>query len=113
MSLLMENRDYVRRGDTVTTVSGGESVVNEVLFRLTARRGSFPLMPGLGSRLYLLSREKPADRPVLARRYAEEALAELSDLTVRKTHVTRSGDRLWVEVELEWRGELLTVDCEV
>ena len=113
MGLLMEHRDYVKAGGTVAGVSGGEGLINEVLFRLTARRGSCPLMPGLGSRLYLLSREKPSDWQVLARRYAEEALAELSGLTVLKANVTRSGDRLWVTVDLEWRGELLSVECEV
>lgn len=113
MSLLMEHRDYVKVGGAVAGVSGGEAVVNEVLFRLTARRGSYPLMPQLGSRLYLLSREKPSDWQVLARRYAEEALAELSDLTVKKANVTQSGGRLWVEVDLEWRGEPLSVECEV
>lgn len=113
MSLLMENKDYVKSGGTVTGVSGGEGLINEVLFRLTAKRGSYPLMPGLGSRLYLLSREKPSDWQVLARQYAAEALAELSDLTVLKADVTQTGDHLWVTVELEWQGELLSVECEV
>lgn len=113
MSLLMEHRDYVKAGGSVTDLSGGEAVVNEVLFRLTVRRGSYPLMPDLGSRLYLLSREKPSAWQVLARRYAEEALAELSDLTVKKAAVTQNGSRLWVAVDLEWRGEPLSVECEV
>ena len=113
MSLLMEQKDYVKAGGGVTSVSGGEALVNEVLFRLTARRGSLPLMPELGSRLYLLSREKPSGRQMLARRYAEEALAELSDLTVKGAAVAQKDSRLWVTVELEWHGEPLSVECEV
>ena len=113
MGLRMENRDYVARGDTVEAVSGGEGLVNEVLFRLTARRDSCPLLPGLGSRLYLLAGEKPSARPMLARQYAAEALAELSGLQVTGAGVEQSGDRLLVTVELEWQGELLRVECEV
>lgn len=113
MGLLIKDRDYVKAGDSVTSVSGGEGLVNEVLFRLTARRGSYPLMPELGSRLYLLRREKPSDWQSLACQYAAEALKELSDLTVLRAGVTRSDDGLWVTVELEWRGELLSVECEV
>ena len=113
MGLLIEDRDYVKAGDSVASVSGGEGLVNEVLFRLTARRGSCPLLPELGSRLYLLQREKPSDWQSLACQYAAEALAELSDLTVTQARVTRGDSGLWVAVDLEWRGELLSVECEV
>jgi len=113
MGLLMKQRDYVADGDSVAAVSGGEGLLNEALFRLTAKRGSYPLMPELGSRLYLLKREKPLDRQSLACQYAAEALAELSDLTVVRADVTQTGDRLLVTVELEWQGDLLWVECEV
>lgn len=113
MGLLMEHKDYVAKGDSVAAVSGGEGLVNEVLFRLTAKRGSFPLMPELGSRLYLLAGEKPSHRQALARQYAAEALAELSDLRVVAAAVEQRADTLLVTVELEWQGELLWVECEV
>ena len=52
MSLLLRNRDYARDGNGgVTVVSGGEALLNEARFRLTARRGSFPFLPRLGSRM--------------------------------------------------------------
>ena len=55
---------------------GEEEVLERVLFQLTARRGSFPLLPQVGSRLSLLCREKPAARAALAAGYAAEALAD-------------------------------------
>lgn len=113
MGLLIENRDYVPAGDSVASVNGGEGLVNEVLFRLSAKRGSYPLMPSLGSRLYLLRREKPSDRQSLARQYAAEALAQLKDVTVIQANTVQDGDRLWATVELEWQGDLLSVECEV
>lgn len=112
MSLLLKNRDYTAddRG-SVTAVSGGEDVLNEVLFRLSARRGAFPLMPELGSRLYLLRNEKPSERAALAAQYAAEALADL-DVTVTGAGVTAAGDALEIRVDLTWQGEALTVELE-
>ena len=61
MSLLLTNRDYAADGNGgVAAVRDGEELVGEVLFRLTARRGSFPFLPGLGSRMHQLRREKPS-----------------------------------------------------
>ncbi len=61
---------------------GGEEVLERVLFQLTARRGSFPLLPQVGSSAYLLGREKPAARGTVGAGYAAEALAEVPDLQV-------------------------------
>ena len=113
MAVLMKNRDYAAAGDSVASVSGGEALVNEVLFRLTAKRGSYPLMPELGSCLYLLRREKPTARKSLACQYAAQALEGLNDLRVVGADVTETGDCLLVTVELEWQGDLLLVECEV
>ncbi len=50
--------DYIPDGmGGLTVLSGGEEVLARVLYRLTARRGGLPFLPGLGSRLYLLGRE--------------------------------------------------------
>ena len=45
--------------------TGGAGVLERVLFLLTARRGGFPLLPEVGSRLYLLSRARPSARGAL------------------------------------------------
>ena len=55
--------------------TGGAGVLERVLFLLTARRGGFPLLPEVGSRLYLLSRARPSARGALGASYAAEALA--------------------------------------
>ena len=114
MELKCVNGDYVPDGKGgVCRLTGEEEALGRVLFRLTAKRGSFPLMPELGSRLYLLAGEKPSHRQALARQYAAEALAELSDLRVVAAAVEQRADTLLVTVELEWQGELLWVECEV
>ena len=73
--------------------------------------GSFPILPELGSRLYLLGREKPADRTAAARQYAQEALAELP-VTVEDAQVRWTGDGLCL-VQVALRGEEGTANLEV
>lgn len=113
MSLLLKDRDYVADGSGgVTVLTGAEALLGEVLFRLTARRGSFPFLPRLGSRMYQLLREKPSARTSLARQYAAEALADLTDLTVTGAEAAQEGDKLYVTVALVWKGTPLTVTSQ-
>ena len=113
MSILLKNGDYVPdETGSVLSVSGSEAVICDVLFRLSARRGGFPLLPELGSRLYSLRNEKPSARGALARQYAVEALSDLSDVTVADVGVTPAGGRLHIRVELLWQGRPLTVELE-
>ena len=103
MSLLLQNRDYVPDGNGgVAVVQGGDELLGEVLFRLTARRGSFPFLPGLGSQMHLLRRAKPWSRESLALQYAVEALEDLTEVTVTGASVQQEGDALRVSVELLW-----------
>lgn len=114
MSLLLKNRDYAAdENGGVAVVQGGEELLGEVLFRLTARRGSFPFLPQLGSRMHRLQREKPSAWDGLARQFAAEALSGLPDTAVTGAAVRREGERLWVTVELAWRGEALSVTAQV
>lgn len=114
MSLLLKDRDYVADGrGGVTVVQDGEELLNEVLFRLTARRDSFPFLPGLGSRMDLLRRVKPSERESLALQYAVEALEELTDVVVAGASVRQEGNALWVSVELLWRGTRLAVTAQL
>lgn len=109
MSLLLKNRDYVRDGNGgVAVASGGEALLNEVLFRLTARRESFPFLPKLGSRMGELRREKPSDWDALAQQFAVEALNDLEDVTVTGARVRRDRDALLVTADLLWQGETLS-----
>ena len=110
MSLLLKDRDYVRDGNGgVAVARDGEALVNEALFRLTARRESFPFLPGLGSRMDQLRRAKPSDWESLALQYAVEALDELEDVTVTGARVRQERDALLVSVDLLWQGQALSV----
>lgn len=113
MSILLKNKDYAPDGGgSVTAVEGGEAILCDVLFRLNARRGSFPLMPQFGSRMYRLRGEKPSARTALARQYAVEALSDLEDVAVTDAAVSVSGDRLLIRVDLLWQGQALSVELE-
>lgn len=114
MSLLLAGRDYAADGNGgVTVVRDGEALLNEVLFRLTARRGSFPFLPELGGRMEQLRREKPSAWEVLARQFAVEALDGLKDVTVTGAAVQLERDALMVTVELLWQGEPLSVTAQL
>ncbi len=114
MSLLLTNRDYAADGSGgVAVIRDGEELLGEVLFRLTARRGSFPFLPRLGSRMDRLRRAKPADWENLARQYAVEALDGLDGVTVAGARVSRERDGLWVTVELLWQGDQLAVTARL
>lgn len=113
MGILLKDKDYAVSGENVVRVSGGEELLDRVLFLLSARRGSFPFLPELGSRLYLLSGAKPAQWESLARLYVTEALAGEAALTVTEVRVKKDGERLWVETDLEWQGALLRVGTSV
>lgn len=113
MGLLWKDRDYaLNDAGELMDANQSQQLLGEVLFRLTVRRGSFPFLPELGSRLHLLSREKPAVWERLALQYAAEALKEL-EAEVTGVQVQRQADRIWLTVELAWKGQTLSVECEV
>lgn len=102
----LRNGDYCPDGTGGFAVSSGaEGVLEKALFLLTARRGSFPLLPEVGSRLYLLFREKPAARGTMGASYAAEALAGEPQLQVMGATWDEAQQRL--HVALEWQGESL------
>ncbi len=108
------NGDYVPNGTGgLSRLEGAEELLGRVLFRLTARRGALPFLPELGSRLYLLAREKPSARQALAAQYAAEALREERDLKVTGAELTEQGEGNRLTVRLEWRGEPLSVTVTV
>ncbi len=87
MELLLREGDYVADGrGGVVRLEGEEALLQRVLFRLTARRGGLPVLPELGSRLYLLGREPPEGRLSAARQYVAEALGE-EDVTVESVEL--------------------------
>ena len=98
----------VRNGDYVSDGAGGflraegtDELLQRVLWKLSIPRGSFPLLPALGSELHRLDRAKPAERAGLARQYVAQAL---SDEAVAGVELAAEGE---LTVELDWRGEAL------
>ena len=86
------------------TVSGGDALLQRIFFKLKARRGSFPLLPELGSRLYLLSRERPSGRRAAAEMYVREALSDERDLTLTGLTVTERGGELVLDMRFSYSG---------
>lgn len=113
MRMRMKNGDYVPDNlGGFQNVQGDEQILSAALFLLTARRGRFAPLPEVGSRLYLLSREKPSQWESAAAVYAQEALEPLG-LTVTKAVVTPGTDGLQVEIHAEYQGEELRLEATV
>ncbi len=113
MELKLVNGDYCPDGlGGMEQVSGLEELIQRVHYRLVARRGSFPLLPNMGSRLHLVMREKPSARQRVAEGYVQEALEE-EDVTVDSVVLSPEGDKLLITVFLTWRGETVTVTEEL
>lgn len=114
MSLKLTDRDYVPDGNGgVAVAQDGDEVLGEALFRLTARRGAFPFLPSLGSRMYLLRRARPSEWDSLALRYAVEALEDMEGVQVTGAAVDRKKDGLHVTVELLWQGRVLPLEVSL
>ena len=74
MGLSLRNGDYVPDGTGgLRRTEGREALLEQVLFRLTARRGTFPFLPELGSRLWQLGQLPAARRQSAAEQYVAEA----------------------------------------
>ncbi len=110
MELKLERGDYCPDGlGGMTRLDGVEAVLQRVHFRLVGRRGSFPLMPTMGSQLYRVLREKPSARQGAAETYVREALAEEAEVTVEAVSLDYDGEICTVTVEFRYGGTQLTV----
>ena len=108
MALILREGDYVPDGQGgFRTAEGAAEVLERVLWKLSVRRGSFPFLPELGSRLHLLGRAPARERAALAGQYVMEALAA-EEVTVTEVRLTREGERTGLTVCLDWQGEELT-----
>ena len=107
MGLSLRNGDYVPDGTGgLRRTEGREALLEQVLFRLTARRGTFPFLQ--------LGQLPAARRQSAAEQYVAEALAAEPGLTVEQVILTESGGgRAQVTVGLTWQGEALSVTVEV
>ncbi len=115
MELKIKNGDYVAGSGRLETLSGSEELLQRVLYRLTARRGAFPFLEDMGSRLYTLGSVRRGQRAAAAKQYVAEALREEAGLTVTDVSYREDfGDGLGeVTVSLLYEGESYTVALAV
>lgn len=115
MELVVSDGDYRSDGNGALEMGkGSRAVLQQALWRLTVRRGSFPFLPELGSRLYLLPRVRREERAGAAKQYVEEALAGEPGLKVVDVTLTGSGEgTMDLTVEMEYGGEHITGRVQV
>lgn len=73
----LENNDLNNK-----LISGIEAKIQSINLRLTIHRRSFIYDGNLGSRLYLLLREKPSNWEKLGKIYVQEALEDEPDIEI-------------------------------
>lgn len=111
----MENKlvsgDYVPDGaGGILRQHGKEALLSRALFCLTCRRGAFPFLPELGSRLWQLKEQKPASMAANAMSYAAEAVAPLG-LTVTGVQITPMENRcIHLDVQLALQGDTAVLE---
>ena len=114
MELALRNGDYLSDGTGgLRRVQGKEAVLQRVLFRLTAKRGSFPFWEDLGSCLWQLGQLPMAARQAAAKQYVTEALAGERGVHVEQVTLVQTGDRAELTAKMTWQGEALSVTVEI
>ena len=90
-----------------------EALLERALFKLTCRRGAFPFLPELGSRLRELGRLRPSARNAAAQQYAAQALEGMGlEVTGARVRMV-SDDQADVAIELVYDGAQRTVEVTV
>lgn len=113
MALILREGDYVPDGKGgFRSAEGTEELLERALWKLAVRRGSFPFLPGLGSRLHLLGRAPAKEREALAGQYVREALAD-EDVTVTEVKLAQAGQQADLTVFLDWQGQELALTVKV
>lgn len=106
------NGDYVVQGGGIVRLHGVQAMFANAIFCLQCRRGSFPFLPNLGSRLWQLGQERSADQTACARQYCIEAL-QGTGVAVQNVHVSQQGQALLVEAELVLGENSISVEVSV
>lgn len=114
MELVLHHGDYVFNGiNGLRRAAGKDALLQRVLFRLTARRGSLAFWENMGSRLWQLGRLPQEARAAAAKQYVVEALAEETDVSVKQVSLLPIGDRASLTAELEYEGLPLSVTMDI
>lgn len=113
MALILRDGDYVPDGKGgFRTAEGAREVLERILWKLSVRRGSFPFLPELGSRLHLLGRAGAGQRAALARQYVAEALYD-ETVEVREVALEEAAGAMALAVRMEWQGEELSAEMRL
>lgn len=114
MALVLRDGDFVPDGKGgFLSCEGSREVLERVLWKLSVRRGSFPFLPTLGSRLHLLGRCPERERRALAEQYVKEALSD-EDVAVDSVTLSPAEEgNSMLTASLLWQGETLTATVEV
>lgn len=78
--------------------------MQRLAMRLGARRGSFPLQPDYGSRLWTLGRLSPSQRASAARQYIAEALRDEEGVEIESVDYTHAESRARIDLRLSVNG---------
>lgn len=114
MELKLENGDYVPDGaGGLQCVQSREALLQRVLYKLTARRGQFPFLEDLGSRLWQLGQVSPAKREAAAAQYVAEALSDEPELQVQDVALAYGALGAELTAELSCGDQTLTVQVQV
>ena len=95
------------------TVSGEERLLQRIFFKLTARRGGFPLLPELGSRLHTIFREPASARKSAAEMYVREALEDENGLELQSLKLTTSEGQCSLDMTFSYSGGDLSMNMDI
>lgn len=114
MELELCNGDYIPDGvGGLRRVGGREALLQNVFFRLTARRDAFPFWPELGSRLRELGRFPARERLSAARQFVAEALEDEPVSVLGVELFPLDGGTAELRASLEYLDEPLAVTVTV
>lgn len=94
-------------------VGGAEELIQRALIRLTVRRGSFALDPGLGSELNTLRAAGQKNLDDAAANLVRQALLPLPEVEATRVRCTREGERLLLRVELRVLEQTKILEVEM
>ena len=114
MENLLRDGDYVPNGfGGFTRLYGTQELLARALFKLTCRRGSFPFLPELGSRLYERGSLRPSEREAAAKIYCEQALQGMG-VSVDEVKLTQlPSGQARVEVYLTCQDEKQALEVRI
>ncbi len=101
MEAILINRDYAADPyGRIRLAEGDNALLCQALFRLCCRRGSFPFLPELGSRLWQLRGGREEQLLPLAAAYAAEALEPMGLRVQEVRLLSQDGERMHLDVSV-------------